>query len=272
MDVFFVCFREFSCIQPYLVNQLVATFNSLRIDVFCFVVVCFINIWISICFTIFISQLSIIIKKFVISDRVFLCIQYILLWLELRFSWRCYGIVKFFISSVCYVSNDCFSCTIMRYHNFHSRNHWVVRNSAISTTNFFYSVIVCLTKIITSELKSLEVNLTRLIVLHCFDNIAIFLKNECEFLILQLTTFKRFREFKIKWNWNIVYTFFSWFVWSFNLLSSWIVVVNNLSRSIFNICTSRNISFHCCWDVELVVTSEGEFSCVNDLSVFCVAK
>ena len=272
MDVFFVSFREFSCIQPYLVNQLVATFNSLRIDVFCFVVVCFINIWISICFTIFISQLSIIIKKFVISDRVFLCIQYILLWLELRFSWRCYGIVKFFISSVCYVSNQCFSCTIMRYHNFHSRNHWVVRNGAISTTNFFYSVVVSLTKIIFTKLKLSEVNLTRCIVLHSFDNIAVFLKNECEFLIFQLTTFKRFREFKIKWNWNIVYTFFSWFVWSFNLLSSWIVVVNNLSRSIFDICTSYHIVFHCCWDVELVVTSKCEFCCVNDLSIFRITQ
>ncbi|EQC73557.1 hypothetical protein HSISS3_255 [Streptococcus sp. HSISS3] len=160
----------------------------------------------------------------------------------------------------------------MRNHNFHSRNHWVVRNGAISTTNFFYSVVVSLTKIIFTKLKLSEVNLTSRIILNCFNNVAVFLKNECEFLIFQLTTFKSFREFKIKWNWNTVDTFFSWFVWFFNCLTYWVVVVHNLSCFVFNICTSCDIVFNCCWDIKFIVASKFELSCINDLSVFSVAK
>ena len=160
----------------------------------------------------------------------------------------------------------------MRYHNFNSRNHCVVFDCCVCSSYFLYSIVISLTKIVFTKFKSLEGNFTSSVILHCFDNIAIFLKNECEFLILQLTTFKRFREFKIKWNWNAIYTFFSWFAWFFNLLSCWVVVVNDLSCSIFDICTSFNRFFHCCWDVELVVTSKCELSCIDDLSVFCVSK
>ena len=95
---------------------------------------------------------------------------------------------------------------------------------------------------------------------------------ESKLVGFQLTTCKSFLEVKFNLNWYVVYTFFSWFFRFFNFLSCWVVVVDYLSRSIFDIYSARNISFHCCWDVELVVTSEGEFSCVDHLSVFCIAK
>ncbi len=67
--------------------KFISAVNGLRIDVFCFICCLFINMD-QYLFTIFISQLSIMCQKFVISDWVFSCIQYILLWLELRFCWR----------------------------------------------------------------------------------------------------------------------------------------------------------------------------------------
>ena len=272
MDVVLVGCVKFSCIQPYLVNQLVATFHSLGVQVLFFVVRCIVRIWVRIGICVLVCQFFVIINELVACDIEFLFRKNVFLWLELRFFRRSYTIVELFISCICYVRNDCFGCSIVRYHNFNSRNHCVVFDCYVCSSYFLYSIVISLTKIVFTKFKSLEGNFTSSVILHCFDNIAIFLKNECEFLILQLTTFKRFREFKIKWNWNVVHTFLSRFFWSFNLLSSWVVVVDYLSRSIFNICTSFNCLFNCCWDIKFVVTSKFKFSCVDNLSIFCVSK
>ncbi len=77
-------------------------------------------------------------------------------------------------------------------------------------------------QIIFTKLKFLEVDLTSCVVLHAFDFNAIFFKNELEFTCLKSTAIKGFREFQLKWNWNAVYTFFSWFFWFLNLVRSWL--------------------------------------------------
>ena len=111
------------------------------------------------------------------------------------------------------------------------------------------------------------------IICYCRNHNTIFVfKHEAEFVSFKLTAFQAFSEVEFHFNWYVVYTFFSWFAWFFNFLSCWVVVVDYLSRSVFDIYTTRYISFHCCWDVELVVTSKGELSCIDNLCVVCVAK
>ena len=72
-----------------------------------------IRVWIRVCFTIFICQLRIVINELITSDIVFLFRNNVFLWLELRFFWRSNCIVELFISSICYVGNNCLCCTIM---------------------------------------------------------------------------------------------------------------------------------------------------------------
>ena len=88
LDVVFVSCIKFSCIQPYLVVKFLTTFNCLGIQVFQFVVVSCIDIWIGVCFTIFICQFRIIINEFSTSDIEFRFRNNVFLWLELRFFWR----------------------------------------------------------------------------------------------------------------------------------------------------------------------------------------
>ena len=272
LDVFFVSFREFSCIQPYLVNQLIATFNSLRIQVLSFIVWCIIRIWVRICICDLVCQFFVIINEFVTCDIEFLFRNNVFLWLELRFFWRSYAVVELFISDIANSCHKNFSCSIVRNSYCYIRFHGIVCNGCVCSSYFFNCVVVnaCLFFL---ELKFRELNVTWCIIAYSFKSLTFWIfKNEAEFVSFKLTTFQTFSEVEFHFNWNVVDTFFSWFAWFFNFLSSWVVVVNYLSRSIFDIYTTRNISFHCCWDVELVVTSKGEFSCVNDLSVFCVAK
>ena len=144
----------------------------------------------------------------------------------------------------------------MRNHNFHSRNHWVVSNGTISTTNFFYSVVISLTKIIATKLKCLEVYFTTCIIVNTFNFCTIFLQDEFEFVSLKRTSSKSLREFKIKWNWNTVDTFLSWFVWFFNCLAYWVVNVNCLVGCIFNI--------------KFIVTTKFELSCIDNWIVYFI--
>ena len=272
LDVVLVRCVEFSCIQPYLVNQLVATFNSLGIQVLFFVVWCIVRIWVRICICVLVCQLFIIINELVTSDIEFLFRNNIFLWLELRFFWRSYTVVKFFIRNVAYSCHKNFSSTIVFNCDCYIRFHCVVCNGCVWAFNFFYSVVVN-TFVTLLEFKSFELNVTRCIVAYSFKSLTFWIfKHEAEFVGFKFTAFQAFCEVEFYFNWNVVYTFFSWFAWFFNFLSSWVVVVDYLSRSIFNIHTTRYISFHCCWDVELVVTSKCEFSCVDDLCVFCIAK
>ena len=270
MDVFFVICVKLSCIQPYLVVKFRATFNCLSIQVFSFVVVCIVDIWICVCFTIFICQFRIVINELSTCDIEFRFRNNVFLWLELRFCWRSYGIVKFFINSICNSCYDCFRCTIVRYYNFHSRNHWVVSNCAISTTNFFYSVVVCLTKIITTKLKCLEVYFTTRIIMSTFNFCTIFLQDEFEFVSLKCTSSKSLSEVKVKWNWNTVNTFLCWFVWCFNCLAYWVVNVNCLVGCIFNISTSFNRFFNSCWNIKFIVTTKFELSSIDNWVVYFI--
>ena len=207
MDVILVSCVEFSCIKPYLVNQLVATFNSLGIDVFCFVVACFVYIWICICFTIFISQLVIIINELVACDIVFLFRNNIFLWLELRFFWRTNCVIEFFISWFCHVCDQGFGCTIMRNSNSYNSSHCVVLNSCVCTLNLCYSILVStfLTLLVFKGSNSFtsfisviywgKLDLTSCIV-GCSRNhniVAVF-QLECEFASFQITAFQFLSE------------------------------------------------------------------------------
>ena len=270
MDVILVVSVKLSCIQPYLVVKFRATFNCLSIQVFSFVVLCIIDIWVSVSFTIFICQFRIVINELSTCDIEFSFRNNVFLWLELRFCWRSYGIVKFFINSICNSCYDCFRCTIVRYYNFHSRNHWVVSNGAISTTNFFYSVVVSLTKIIAAKFKCLEVYFTARIIVSTFNFSTIFLQDEFEFISLKRTSSKSLSEVKVKWNWNTVNTFLCWFVWFFNCLAYWVVNVNCLVGCIFNISTSFNRFFNSCWDIKFIVTTKFELSSIDNWVVYFI--
>ena len=283
LNVFFVSCWEFSCIQPYLVIDLFFAVNSLGIDVFCFVVVSFINIWISICFTIFISQLSIIIKKFVISDWVFSCIQYILLWLELRFCWRSYCIVKLFVSWFSYVSNQCFSCTVVRYCYSYFCLHSIVSDSSVCTFNLCYRVSVStfLTLLVfkgsdffTSFICVLywrEFNLTICIVGYSRNhNIVAVFQLKCKFASFKRTTFQTFCEVEFCSDWYTVHTFLSWFFWSFYRFAYWVVYVNDLVGFVFDVYSTCYWFFNSCWDIEFVVATKCKFSCVDNLSVISI--
>ena len=285
LDIFFVSCWEFSCIQPYLVVKFLTTFNCLSIQVFIFVVGSCIDIWVCICFTIFICQFRIVINELSTCDIEFRFRNNVFLWLELRFCWRSYLVVEFFISRFCHVCDQGFGCTVMRNSNSYHCSHCVVSDSWVCTLNLCYSVSVrtFLTLLVFKGSDSFtsfvcvinwsELEVTSCIVgCRCDHNIVAIFQLECKFVSFQFTTFQFLSEVKFNWDWNIVYTFFGWFFRFFNFLSRWVVVVYNLSRSIFDICTSYHIVFHCCWDVELVVTSKCEFSCVDDLCVFCIAK
>ena len=125
----------------------------------------------------------------------------------------------------------------------------------------------------TFEFKIWEGDLTSRIILHGFDHISFFvLKNEAEFTSLQCTTFQFLSELELNLNWDVDYTFFSWFFWFFYSLLSWIVLVYDLWSCIFDIYTIFSCCFDSCRDLKLVVTSECQLSSVDYWSVFCVSK
>ena len=150
--------------------------------------------------------------------------------------------------------------------------HCVVCHSSICSCNFFNSVVVNAFFTLL-ECKSWELHITIFIVAYSFNNFTCWIfQYEAEFVSFKLTTFQTFSEVEFHFNWNVIYTFFSWFAWFFNSFAYRVVVVDYLSCSIFDVWSTWYISFNCCWDIKFVVTSKGEFSCVNDLSIFCIAK
>ena len=151
--------------------------------------------------------------------------------------------------------------------------HVIVSNSCISSFNFFYRVVECLTKICFTVVDSREFNFTFGIILNSFKNITFFIfQFKSKFFVLQLTSVKCLTKNQLDSSWNVVNTFFSWFVWFFNSLSSWVVVVYNLSCCIFNFSTIVSTVSNLSWDDKLVVTSKFELSSIDNLSVFCIAK
>ena len=160
----------------------------------------------------------------------------------------------------------------MRNSDCYIRFHCIVCNSRISSFDFFYCVLVnaFLTFL---KFKFREFNVTSCIILNSFNNFTCcILQLECEFVSFKFTTFQTFSEVESDFNWNTVYTFFSWFVWFFNRFMSWIIVVNNLICCIFNIHTARNVCVHCCRNIKFIVTSKGKLSSVDNLSIFSIAK
>ena len=53
---------------------------------------------------------------------------------------------------------------------------------------------------------------------------------------------------------------------------SWVILVNCLRCSIFNVHTILCTLFNFCRNFKLVVTSKGQLSCVDDLGIFCITK
>ena len=160
----------------------------------------------------------------------------------------------------------------MRNSDCYIRFHCIVCNSCISSFDFFYCVLVN-AFLAFLEFKFREFNVTSCIILNSFNNFTCcILQLECEFVSFKLTTFQTFSEVESDFNWNTVYTFFSWFSRNFCLLSLWVVEVNYLSSCIFNIYTTRNRVFNSGWDIEFIVTTKGKLSCVDDLSIRIVSK
>ena len=166
----------------------------------------------------------------------------------------------------------------MRNWNPYCCNHAIVRHCWICSFNFFHCIIVSLANIILTKFKFREVNLSdtgsciRSTIFRTFYFNAIFLKNKCKFVSFKLTTIKFLSEIQLKWNWNAVYTFFSWFFWFLNCVCSWVVVVNNLTSCIFDIFSCWGIRFHGCHNIKFIVTTKCKLSCINDLSVVGIAK
>ena len=272
LDVILVVSVELSCIKPYLVDQFSATFNSLSIQVFCFVVVSLICVWIFIGISVLVCQLRIIIKKLVISNWELSCIQYILLWLELRLFWWSHSVVKLCIWSVCHCLHKCFRFSIVFNFYCDFSLHGIVSDCSVRSFNFFYSVLMS-SNLSLSEFKFSEFHLTIFIVLNCFDfsTFRVF-QYEAELTSFQLTAFEFLSEVEFDFNWNWVDTFFSWFFWFFNFLRRWVVVVYNLRCCIFDVYSTFNVCFNSGWDIEFIVATKLEFSCVDDLCIVCVSK
>ena len=152
-------FSEFSCIQPYLVNNLITFMECLSIDILRFIIINFVHIWIFVGINYFISQLFIIIKEFITSDIKFLFIKNIFLWIELRSFWRSYTVVKFFIRNVAYSRDQNFSCSIVFHCDCYIRFHCVVCNGCVCSSYFFNSVVVY-AFLVFLELKFRELNIT----------------------------------------------------------------------------------------------------------------
>ena len=263
---------EVVCIKPYLVNKLITFLECLSIKVFSFVISCAVSVRIFISIAYFIFQLSIIINKFSTCYVEFRFRNNIFFWLELRFFWWTNSIVEFFISNFTNSRYKSFSSTIMRNSDCYIRFHCIVCNSCISSFDFFYCVLVN-AFLAFLEFKFREFNVTSCIILNSFNNFTCcILQLECEFVSFKFTTFQTFSEVESDFNWNTVYTFFSWFVWFFNRFMSWIIVVNNLICCIFNIHTARNVCVHCCRNIKFIVASKGELSSVDNLSIFSIAK
>ena len=283
LDVILVVSVELSSIKPYLIVELSSTLNSLGIDVFCFVIWSSIYIWICICFTIFISQLCIIIEKLVISNWELSCIQYILLWLELRLFWRSHSVIELFVSWFSYVSNQCFCCSVVWYCYSYFCLHSIVSDSCVCTFHLCYRVSVSTFLILlvfkgsdffTSFICVLywrEFNLTICIV-GCSRNhniVAVF-QLECKFASFKLTTFQTFCEVEFCSDWYTVHTFLSWFFWSFYRFAYWVVYVNDLVGFVFDVYSTCYWFFNSCWDIEFVVATKCKFSGVDNLSVISI--
>ena len=283
LNVFFVSCWEFSCIQPYLIVEFISAVNSLRIQVLSFVVWCIVSVWVRFSICVLVCQLFIIINELVASDIEFRFRNNVFLWLELRCCWRSYGIVELFVSWFSYVSNQCFSCTVMRYCYSYFCLHCIVSDSSVCTFNLCYSVLIStfLTLLVFKSSDSFtsfvcvihwsKLDLTILIV-SCSRNhnvVAVF-QLECKFASFKLTTFQTFREVEFYFNWNWVYTFLSWFFWSFYRFAYWVVNMNDLVGFVFDVYPTRNIRFNCSWDIKFVVTTKCKFSCVDNLSIISI--
>ena len=207
MDVIFVICVKLSCIQPYLVVKFRSTFNCLGIQVFSFVVVCIVDIWVSICFTIFICQFRIVINELRTCDIEFRFRYNVFLWLELRFCWWSDTVVEFFIGRICHVCDQGFRCTIVTDFNRYDCSHWVVSDSRVCTFHLCYSVSVStfLTLLIFKGCDSFTssvcvINWYKLEVTVCVvgcpcdHNIVAIFQLECEFASFQRTTFQFLSE------------------------------------------------------------------------------
>ena len=124
-----------------------------------------------------------------------------------------------------------------------------------------------------SEFKFSEFHLTIFIVLNRFDfsTFRVF-QYEAELTSFQFTAFQFLSEVEFDFNWNWIDTFFSWFFWFFNFLRRWVVVVYNLRCCIFDVYPTFNVCFNSGWDIEFIVATKLEFSCVDDLCIVCVSK
>ena len=124
-----------------------------------------------------------------------------------------------------------------------------------------------------SEFKFSEFHLTIFVVLNCFDfsTFRVF-QYEAELTSFQFTAFEFLSEVEFDVDRYRVDTFFSWFFWFFNFLRRWVVEVYNLRCCIFDVYSTFNVCFNSCWDIEFIVATKGEFSCVDDLCIVCVSK
>ena len=265
-------FCEFSCIQPYLVNNLITSVECLSIDILRFIIINFVRIWIFVGISYFISQLFIIIQKFSSSNVKFLFVKNIFFWVKLRNLWRSHSVIELFICSICHCLHKCFSFSIAFNYYCYFSLHRVVCDCRIRSFDFFNCVLVSafLTFLV---LNCFELNVSVFIVLNSFDRCSIFcLQYEAKLTSFQLTAFQFLSEVEVNCDWYRVHTFFSWFFWFLNFLRSWVVVVYNLRCCIFDVYATFNVCFNSGWDIEFIVATKLEFSCIDDLRIVCVSK
>ena len=180
LNIILVVCVKFSCIKPYLVNQFIATFHSLSIQVFFLVVVCLVYVWVRISIRILVCQLFIIINEFITSNVKFLLVYNIFLWLELRFFWWNHLVVELFVVSICSIST-CWSMindslknfTILSYLYCHRCFHSIVRNTRFIVIDFFYSISKCLTKISLAEQELFKLDVAIFIIWYSLKNFSI---------------------------------------------------------------------------------------------------
>ena len=107
-----------------------------------FVVRCIVRIWVRIGVCDLVCQFFVIINELVACDIEFLFRNNVFLWLELRFFWWSYTVVKLFISDFANSCDKNFSCSIVLTVTVIIRFHCVVCNGCVRSFNFFYSVVV----------------------------------------------------------------------------------------------------------------------------------
>ena len=160
----------------------------------------------------------------------------------------------------------------MRNSDCYIRFHCIVCNSCISSFDFFYCVLVnAFLAFLEFKFRDLTLPAASFLTVSTTLPAASFNSN-VNSLALSSRPSKRLVKLNPTSTGTLLTRFSVGTFRCFNLLSCWVVVVNNLSSCIFNIYTTRNSVFNSGWDIKFIVTTKGKLSCVDNLSVCSITK